>query len=58
MHHRWYWWQKALKKFPFLKCEAISKKLLLKKNPIFRAYTSKILVAYYTMGIITFVTFP
>ena len=32
-------------------------KLSLKKNPISRVYTSKISVAYYTMGIITFVTF-
>ena len=41
-----------------LKCEAISKKFILKKYPISRVYTSKRSIAYYTNGIMTFVTLP
>ena len=47
---------KSIKEEIFVKMWSYKQKLILKKYPISRVYTSKISVAYYTMGIITFVT--
>ena len=47
---------KSIKEDFFVKMWSYKQKLILKKYPISRVYTSKISVACYTMGIITFVT--
>ena len=47
---------KSIKEKFFVKMWSYKQKLILKKYPISRVYTSKISVACYTMGIITFVT--
>ena len=47
---------KSIKEDFLVKMWSYKQKLILKKYPISRVYTSKISVAYYTMGIITFVT--
>ena len=47
---------KSIKEDFFVKMWTYKQKLILKKYPVSRVYTSKISVAYYTMGIITFVT--